>query len=101
MTPEFPENVLAIMALLGYLIRPLGVLVFGVAVGWLTIRVLKMEGEGWQLRLAAFLGLLAAFVLLGHWVSGGGTLGMFGLGAGAALLFWGVLADRRAARGED
>lgn len=101
MTPVFPDNILAIMALLGYLVRPLGVLVFGVAVDWLTMRVLKMEDEGWQMRLAVFLGLLAAFVLLGHWVPGGGTLGMFGLGAGAALLFWGVMADRRGAQEVD
>jgi hypothetical protein len=91
----FPNNVLAVMELLGYLIRPLGVLVFGVAAGWLTMYVLKMENEGWQMRLAVFLGLPAAFVLLGHWVPGGGTLGMFGLGAGFAVLFWGLMANRK------
>jgi hypothetical protein len=93
----FPDNVLDIMLFLGYLIRPLGVLVFGVAAGWLTMKVLKMEGEGWQLRLGVFLAFLAAFVLLGHWVPGGGTLGMFGLGAGAAVIFWGIVTDRKTA----
>jgi hypothetical protein len=92
----FPDNVLAIMEFLGYLIRPLGVLVFGVAAGWLTTRALKMEAEGWQFKLGVLLAFLASFVLLGHWVSGGGTLGFFGLGAGGAILGWGVLANRKA-----
>jgi hypothetical protein len=97
----FPGNVLAIMEFLGYLIRPLGVFVFGIAAGWLTMRVLKMEDEGWQFRLGVFLAFLAAFVLLGHWVPGGGTLGMFGLGAGGAILIWGLMATRKAEGGDD
>jgi hypothetical protein len=67
------------------------VLVFGVAAGWLTVLTIKLEGQVWQLSVAALLGLLAAFVLLGHWVSGGGTLGVFGLGAGAGVLIWGLI----------
>ncbi len=93
----FPDNVLGVMEFLGYLIRPLGVLVFGVAAGWLTMRALRVDDEGWQFRLGVFLAFLAAFVLLGHWVPGGGTLGMFGLGAGTAVLFWGLMAERRTA----
>jgi hypothetical protein len=91
----FPNNLLDILGALGYLIRPLGVLVFGLAAGWLTMHMLKAEVESWQIRLAVFLGLLAAFDLVGHWVSGGATLGMFGLGAGAGILFWGLMAGRK------
>ncbi len=91
----FPTNLLEILGALGFLIRPLGTLVFGLAAGWLTMHMLKTEGESWQIRLAVFLGLLAAFVLIGHWVSGGATLGMFGLGAGFAVLFWGLMANRK------
>jgi len=91
----FPNNLLDILGALGYLIRPLGVLVFGLAAGWLTMHMLKTEVESWQIRLAVFLGLLAAFVFIGHWVSGGATLGMFGLGAGAGILFWGLMAGRK------
>jgi hypothetical protein len=83
------------MELLGYLVRLLGALVFGVAVGWLTMRVLKLEEQTWQIRLGAYLGLLAAFVLLGHWVAGGGAIGMFGLGAGGAILVLALMAARK------
>ncbi len=34
------------------------------------------------------------FVLLGHWVGGGATLGAFGLGAGAGLLIWGMIKPK-------
>lgn len=80
-----------LLEFLGYIVRPFGVLVFGVAAGWLTVRTIKLEGQAWQLSVAALLGLLAAFVFLGHWVSGGGTIGFFGLGAGAAVLVWGLI----------
>lgn len=87
-------DVRMLLELFGYLVRPLGVLVFGVAAGWLTVQALKRDVLGWQLPLAVLLGLLATFVLLGYWVEGGGTLGMFGLGAGAAILIWGLIGSR-------
>ncbi|MEW6567435.1 MAG: hypothetical protein AB1449_04570 [Chloroflexota bacterium] len=88
-------DVRLLLELFGYLVRPLGALIFGLAAGWLTVRAFKMEEMGWQLPLASLLGVLAAFVLLGYWVEGGGTLGMFGLGAGAAVLIWGLAGSRK------
>ncbi len=76
--------------LLGYILRTLGALIFGLGAGWLAMDSIRSELKSWQLTTAAYLGLLAAFVLLGHWVEGGATLGAFGLGAGAALLIWGL-----------
>lgn len=84
-----------VMAFLGYLLRALGSLVFGVAVGWLTLKAFEWKDGAWQLALAAFLGLLGTFVLLGRWVAGGAALGSFGLGAGAALLIWGLAIKRK------
>jgi hypothetical protein len=82
------------MRIMGIVLRVLGAAVFGVGVGWLVIHVLKWQL--WQLATAAILGLLGAFVLVAHWTGGGGTLGAFGLGAGAGLLVWGLMQDRRA-----
>ena len=83
-----------VLELVGFLLRALGSLVFGLGAGWLAVRVLKAEGTAWQLAIATFLGLVGAFALLGHWVAGGGTLGAFGLGAGAAVLLWGMMPSR-------
>lgn len=85
------SNIFDVLDLIGYLLRALGSLVFGLGVGWLVVMVFKWEGKSWQLAVAAVLGLLAAFVLLGHYVAGGATIGAFGLGAGAALLAWGAM----------
>jgi len=84
---------LDVFDIIGYVLRFLGALVFGLGMGWFAIRMLK-EAAGWQLTVAMYLGLLTAFVLLGHWVGGGATLGAFGLGAGAGLLIWGMFRPK-------
>lgn len=83
-------QLLDVFELLGYLLRPIGAVVFGLGAGWLTLQAFAAHERSWQLAVAAVLGLLAAFVLIGRWVPGGATLGAFGLGAGAALLIWGL-----------
>jgi hypothetical protein len=83
-----------VLELLGYFLRVVGLIVFGLGAGWLTAKVFHGEGFGWQLQVAAFLGLLGAFALVGHWIPGGGAVGGFGLGAGAGLLFWGMVGSR-------
>ncbi|HLE04499.1 MAG TPA: hypothetical protein VI729_07815 [Anaerolineales bacterium] len=88
-----------VLAVLGYFLRLIGALVFGVAAGWLVLQTLKPEQLQRPLAIAGILGLLGTFVLLGHWVDGGGTLGAFGLGAGGAILIW-PIAARDAASGQ-
>ncbi|MFP3852747.1 MAG: hypothetical protein ACLFWD_00490 [Anaerolineales bacterium] len=88
------SGLLPILEILGYVLRVLGSLVFGLAAGWLAIRTLTWQRESWQVVVAVFLGLLASFVLVGNWVPGGGTLGAYGLGLGAGLLIWGLAAEK-------
>lgn len=82
-----------VMDVFAYLLRFIGALVFGVGAGWLALHMLKGQHANWQLAAVAFLGLMAAFLLIGHWVSGAATLGGFGLGAGGGLLAWGLGAQ--------
>jgi len=89
------------LALMGYFLRLLGALVFGVAAGWLVLQAIKPEGFQWPLAAAATLGLFLTFALIGYWVEGGGTLGAFGLGAGAAILIWPAAARASAASGKE
>jgi hypothetical protein len=85
---------LDVFDIIGYVLRFLGALVFGLGMGWLTIRMVKEENLAWQQAVAMYLGLLAVFALLGHWVGGGATLGAFGLDAGAGLLIWGMFRPK-------
>lgn len=79
-----------VLAVLGYFVRLIGALVFGVAAGWLVLEAFRREPYSWQLAIAALLGLLLTFVLVGHWVPGGATMGAFGIGAGTAVILWGI-----------
>ncbi|HSR48048.1 MAG TPA: hypothetical protein VLL77_08675 [Anaerolineales bacterium] len=79
-----------VLAVLGYFVRLIGALVFGVGAGWLVLEAFRREPYSWQLAIAALLGLLLTFVLVGHWVPGGATMGAFGIGAGTAVILWGI-----------
>jgi|GEM_PF-710863 hypothetical protein len=72
--------------IIGSLIRPLGSLVFGIMIGWLTTSTFQDAAREWQLKIAIFLGVLGAFICL-HIYSGPATTGLFALGAGAAAIF--------------
>jgi hypothetical protein len=79
-----------VMDFFAYLLRFAGAVVFGVGSGWLALRMLTGQHANWQLSATVLLGLLATFVLIGHFVTGAATLGGFGLGAGGGLLAWGL-----------
>jgi hypothetical protein len=79
-----------VLAVLGYVVRLVGALLFGLAAGWLVLEAFRREPYSWQLAIAAILGLLLTFALIGYWVPGGATLGAFGVGAGTAVILWGI-----------
>jgi len=78
-----------LLYLFGTVIRPIGGLVLGVVIGWITASTFLDAEREWQLKIAIFLGLLGAFVTL-HIYSGSGTTGFFALGAGIAAIIIGV-----------
>jgi NhaP-type Na+/H+ or K+/H+ antiporter len=78
-----------LLYILGTLIRPLGGLLLGGVIGWLTASTFLDAEKEWQLKIAIFLGLLGAFVTLQIY-SGAGTTGFFAVGAGVAAIILGV-----------
>lgn len=82
---EFQE----IMILVASVPRFLGMLVFGVSAGWLLIHLLRRHSNVWQVEavlLVCFFGLAGAMLRFASI----GSLGAYTLGAGAALLIWGL-----------
>jgi hypothetical protein len=77
------------LLIIGSLVRLLGMLVFGAAAGWFTLYAFRQAGQRWQLQIAVFLGFFFFIALVVDSTSPSG-IGGLALGAGAALLFWGL-----------
>lgn len=86
------NNFYDVTALLGSLLRLAGLLVFGFAAGWFTLFAFRQPEKRWELQVAVFLGFLFFTAWLARFTSPGG-IGAFGLGAGAALLVWGLRGE--------
>jgi hypothetical protein len=81
------------VAFIGGIIRTLGLLVFGIAAGWFTLDAFHQPERKWQLQVAVFLGFFFFSALVIRFASPAGT-GMFVLGAGGALLYWGMKKEQ-------
>jgi len=93
-----PTMVYEIFELLGAAVRLIGLLVFGLGAGWLVLEAFRKDI--WQLQIAAVLGFFGLAVGLTCFTPAGG-LGAYTLGAGAALLLWGMQKKRRKDEAED
>ncbi len=76
-----------IIDILAILFRFVGMLAFGFGAGWFAFQAYQ-KGE-WQVQIAALLGLLGVVVGLADFTSAG-ALGAFGLGAGGAIIAFGL-----------
>lgn len=82
------EVISQILNIIGVLIRFVGVILFGLAIGWFTLTAFKRETT-WHYQavlLVVFFGFFAAV----FWNSNPGVLGGLTLGTGLAILFWGM-----------
>jgi hypothetical protein len=88
MYPLFNSQVFAdVLTLLASIIRFLGLAVFGLGVGYLAVDLLRRGG--WQVQVAVFLGFAGLAIALTVFTAVG-ALGAFALGAGVAVLMWGL-----------
>jgi len=84
--------------LLGSLSGGIGLLVLGAAMGWLTISLLDGGDEVWVKKVIVF-GIFVLSVLGMVWMLPPGISGLYGLGAGAGLLIFGLRGKRSANSG--
>jgi hypothetical protein len=83
-----PSLVYEIISIFGSLLRLLGMAALGVALGWLTIDLLK-KAQSWYMEAVLFLGLIGLVIALVVFLSWG-ALGAFGIGLAAAIILWGM-----------
>jgi hypothetical protein len=86
---SYPDWLLITVDVLGSILRFLGMAVFGLGTGWLTLEFFRKGQQAWPLQIAIYLGfLLMAIVLAGALTAA--ALGAFGIGIGVAILAWGL-----------
>lgn len=93
-----PNVLFDILDLAGAILRLIGLLVFGLGLGWFALDAYRKEN--WQLQIAVFLGFVLAAVGFAEFLSAG-AMGMFSLGAGGALLMWGMSKDKKKNKDEE
>jgi hypothetical protein len=93
-----PQIVFDILSIGGGLFRFVGLLAFGLGIGWFTLHLLKEAN--WQLKIAIYLGLVALAVGFAKFLTSG-ALGAFAIGAGGGLLMWGMQKEKKPAEAEE
>ncbi len=83
-----PDLVYEILDLIASLVRFAGMIVAGLALGWLGLDLIR-KSPAWQAQVIVYLGLLGIVIALTCFTAWG-ALGAFCLGLGAALLIWGL-----------
>jgi hypothetical protein len=76
-----------VLSVIGYVIRALGFIVLGFGVGRFTMDAYKKAA--WQVQVALAIGFFGLLVGLTNY-SSAGSMGMFALGAGIAIILSGM-----------
>jgi hypothetical protein len=80
--------------LLGSLSGGVGLLVLGLSMGWLTIHLLGGGDDVWVKKLIVF-GIFALSMLGMVWMLPPGISGLYSLGAGGGVLFFGLRGKKK------
>ena len=91
---EFTE----ILSIIGYVIRALGFIILGFGVGRFTMDAYKKAV--WQVQIALAVGFFGLLVGLTNYASAG-SMGMFAIGAGAAILLSGMTKKEKEEESEE
>ncbi len=78
-----------VIDILSALLRLLGMLVFGLAAGWLVLEFLRKAQQTWELQIAIFLGFVGLAIAMARFLAPA-ALGGFGIGFGVAIFLWGL-----------
>ena len=83
-----PQLVYEIIDLLAAILRLLGLAVFGLAIGWLAVDLLR-KVEVWPGQVLIFLGLAGLTIAMAVFLPGG-ALAAYSIGLAVAIFIWGM-----------
>ena len=93
MDAEFVEDIQVFLNYIGWGVRFLGMLVFGLMSGWLTMRTFSQAAKAWQVQAAAVIALLYLATIMVN-STHPGAAGAYTLGAGVGLFIWGLNKEK-------
>jgi hypothetical protein len=82
-----------VIGIVGMVVQFLGLIIFGIAVGWFTVSLAKGTDQPWQLKSIVYSVFLVFVALMGSALTPG-AFGSLLLGAACAIIFWGMIKDR-------
>lgn len=79
--------------ILGLFVQILGLILFGVTVGWFTLHVINQPDKTWQLQSIVYSVFLVFIGLMVRYLSPG-ALGALLVGVAGAMIYWGLIKGR-------
>jgi len=86
---EIFEEIVRVLALVGFGVRALGLFVLGASLSWFLVSLaFRKSADSWKIQVAAMFSFVALSYAAVRFQTEG-ALGAYALGAGGALLLWG------------
>ena len=78
-----------VLDIVGALVRFVGLLAFGLGLGWLVLEFFRKGQQAWELQIALFLGFVVLVIAAASSLTPA-ALGGFGIGVAVAFFVWGM-----------
>ena len=82
-----------IAEIIGIIVQVFGLVLFGVTTGWFTLYVINQPEKNWQLQSIVYSVFLIFIALMNRYLASG-AFGAFLVGAGGAMIYWGLIKNR-------
>jgi len=82
-----------IIEILGLFVQILGLILFGVTMGWFTLHIINQSEKSWQLQSIVYSVFLVFIGLMVKYLNPG-ALGALLVGSSGAMIYWGLIKGR-------
>jgi len=82
-----------IIEILGLFVQILGLILFGITMGWFTLHIINQSEKSWQLQSIVYSVFLVFVGLMVRYLNPG-ALGALLVGSSGAMIYWGLIKGR-------